>query len=120
MPVHLSGKLKGWAVVAVGATPGKPGRLGLLKDDISGVTYLVDSGAVYSVLPHSSDDPPSGPHIAAADGSPIPCWGWADVQIRSGRKCFSWRFLKAADFTISSTIGVRSAIVLIDRQTRTN
>ena len=70
--------------------------MGLLKDDLSGAAYLVDLGTVYSILPHSSDDPPSGPHIAVADGSPIPCWGWADMQISRGGKCFSWQFLKAA------------------------
>ncbi len=83
-------------MVAVTAGPGQPGRLGLLTDEISGAAYLVDSGPVYSVLPHSSVDPPSGPRIAAAEGSPIPCWGWADVDITCRGRRFSWRFLKAA------------------------
>ncbi len=83
-------------MVAVTAGPGQPGPLGLLTDEISGAAYLVDSGAVYSVLPHSSVDPPSGPRIAAADGSQIPCWGWEDVDITCRGRRFSWRFLKAA------------------------
>ena len=61
----------------------RPGSGRGCRHTISGAAYLVDSGAVYtgSVLPHSSEDPPSSPHIAAADRSPIPCWGWADMQI---------------------------------------
>ncbi len=43
-------------MVAVTAGPGPPGHLGLLTDEISGAAYLVDSGAAYSVLLHSSVD----------------------------------------------------------------
>ena len=96
MSVRQLGKLKRQAAVAVTAEPGLPGRLGLLRDVASGVAYLVDSGAVYSAMPHTSEDPPSGPRIAAADGSPIPCWGWENVVISCNGKQFNWRFLKAA------------------------
>ena len=60
-------------VVAVNATPGQPGRLGLLKDEESGMIYLVDAGSVCSFLPYPSEDLLSGPGIAVADGLPIPC-----------------------------------------------
>jgi hypothetical protein len=51
---------------------------------------------VYSVIPHKCTEPPSGPNITAADGTPIPCWGWQSVTITAGGRIFRWRFLKAA------------------------
>lgn len=75
---------------------GQPGRLGLLLDDSSAVQYLVDTGSVYSILPHTSTLPPSGPKIMAADKTPIPCWGWKRMTIVSGKRTFVWNFLLAA------------------------
>ena len=81
---------------AVTASPSQPGHLSLLRDEISRAAYLVNSGTVYSVLPHSSVDPPSGPRIAEADGLPVSCWGWVDIEITCRGRRFSWQFLKAA------------------------
>ena len=47
------------------AQPGGSGRLVLLVDEATGEKFLVDTGAVFSVLPFSSDEPPTGPQISA-------------------------------------------------------
>jgi hypothetical protein len=94
--MHVGGKLRGRAAIAAAAQPGKPGRLGVLTDSISKVIYLIDTGAVYSVIPHKSSEPASGPAITAADGTAIPCWGWRTVTITAAGKTFTWRFLLAA------------------------
>jgi len=68
----------------------------MLHCDNSGISYLVDTGAVYSVVPFKSTLPPSGPKIAAADGTAIPCWGWEKRVISAAGRTFEWSFLMAA------------------------
>ncbi len=95
----MGGKLGGQAAAAVAAQlgpPGRPGRLGLLVDDASKRAYLIDTGAVYSVIPFTSSDPPTGPALTTADGTPLPCWGACSVTIRVGSFTFTWNFLRAA------------------------
>jgi len=82
--------------VAAAAQPGRPGRLGMLLDESNSVSYLVDTGAVFSVVPFKSTLPPTGPKISAADGTPIPCWGWERRVITAGGRQFEWSFLMAA------------------------
>ena len=89
------GKLVGRVAVAASAQPGGSGRLALLVDEASGDKFLVDTGAVFFVIPFSSAVPPSGPRITTADASPIPCWGWKERRLQAGGICFSWRFLLA-------------------------
>jgi hypothetical protein len=94
--MYVVGKLRGRAAVAATAQPGRPGRLAVLADESSKVLYLVDTGAVYSVIPFTSTAPPSGPAITAADGTAIPCWGWRAVTVTAGGQTFKWNFLLAA------------------------
>ena len=89
-------KLGGQAAGAVPAELGGPGRLGLLVDEATTDQFLVDAGAVYSVIPHSSSEQQSGPRITTANGKPIPCWGWTERAIKAGGRVFKWHFLKAA------------------------
>ena len=89
------GKLGSRVAASAPAQPGGSGRLVLLVDEVTGDKLLVDTGAVFSVLPFSSDEPPTGPRITTADASPIPCWGWVERRLRAGGICFSWRFLRA-------------------------
>ena len=89
-------KLGGQAAGAAPAEPGLPGRLGLLVDEATTDQFLVDTGAVYSVIPHSSSEQQSGPRITTANGKPIPCWGWTERAIKAGGRVFRWHFLKAA------------------------
>jgi hypothetical protein len=82
--------------VTATVSSGLPGRLGLLSDELTAVLYLVDTGSVYSILPHSSPLPPSGPKIMAADKTPISCWGWRRIKLKSCGRVFEWNFLLAA------------------------
>ena len=54
-------------------------------DDSSQQRFLVDTGAVFSVLLHFLED-----------GSPITCWGWQELMLASGNRRYPWRFLRAA------------------------
>ena len=73
-----------------------PGQLVLIKDDLSDRRFLVDTGAAYSVFPHSSPSPPSGPALSSASGRPIACWGEKSLTLSFNGKCFTWPFLLAA------------------------
>jgi Reverse transcriptase (RNA-dependent DNA polymerase) len=90
------GKLTGRAAIAANMQPSWPGRLAVLTGTVSKVVYLVDTGAVHSVIPHTSSAAPSGPAITAADGTAILCWGWKDITVTAGGRVFRWRFLLAA------------------------
>ena len=94
--MQVDGKLVGRVAGAVTARPGRPGRLGLLVDEATGDRFLVDTGAVFSVIPFSSPTPPKGPAISSASGVPIPCWGWCRRTLQAGGHSFDWFFLKAA------------------------
>ena len=98
LPVRedAGGKLRGREVVAATTRPGHPGRLGMLRDRVDKTLYLVDTGSVYSVIPFSSTQRPSGPRIAAANGKAIPCWGWEERTVHTAGRQFVWKFLKAA------------------------
>ena len=84
----------GRATVVATVQPGQPGRLGLLKDDNTGDLFLVDTGAVYCVIPFHSQEKATGPQIT--DGTPINCWGCEQSELRIDGCHFSWTFLRAA------------------------
>jgi hypothetical protein len=50
--------------------------------------FLVDTGAVYSVLPYQSEELEIGPPITSYSGKPIPCWGWRELAVVSGGSVF--------------------------------
>ncbi len=52
-----------------------PGRLVHIEDQISGRRFLIDTGASYSIFPHKSSAPPTGPHLKGPSGQHIVCWG---------------------------------------------
>ena len=80
----MGGKLVGQSVVAAAVKPSITGRLALLVDEATKVQFLVDTGAVFSVLSYTSSELPSGPRITTADKSPILCWGWVQQRILAG------------------------------------
>ena len=86
-------KLSGQAAVAASAQPGNSGRLVLLVDKATNNRFLVDTGAVFSVIPFTSSDPPVGPRITTADALPIPCWGWVEQRLKAGGVEYKWKFL---------------------------
>ena len=74
---------------------GLKGRLALLVDEASQQWFLVDTGSSYSILPHKSQQPTSGPRLCTADHSPIACWGGCKVHVAAGGRRFTWTFLLA-------------------------
>ena len=91
----MDGQLGGQAAVGACAQPGGSGLLVLLMDKATNNSFLVDTGAVFSVIPFSSSSPPTGPKINSVDASPIPCWGWANRKLKAGGMWFQWKFLNA-------------------------
>ena len=77
------------------ASCGPKGQLALLVDEVSQQRFLVDTGSSYSILPHKSQRPRSGPRLCSADRSPIACWGGRKVHMEAGERTFSWTFLLA-------------------------
>ena len=92
----MAGKLSGRVVAAAATNLGRPGRLALLVDVESNSSFLVDTGSVYSIIPHHSSDKPTGPAITTANGKPIQCWGTVVKTVTVGRTRFKWTFLLAA------------------------
>jgi hypothetical protein len=54
------------------------------------------SGAAYSVFPHSSSTPSSGPPLQDEDGASISSWGRCSIVVTAGSRQFEWDFLQAA------------------------
>ncbi len=52
-----------------------PGTLLHVQDLTTGVRFLVDTGAAFSVLPFSSTSTPTGPALKGPNGVDIQCWG---------------------------------------------
>ena len=90
----LVGKLDGREAVAA-VSCGPKGRLALLVDESSQQRFLVDTGSSYSILPHKSKQPTSGPRLCTADRSPIACWGDRRLHVAAGGRRFTWTFLLA-------------------------
>ncbi len=75
---------------------GGPGRLNAVTagqlihmlGQTSNRRFLVDTSASYSILPHCSSLPATGPKL-------IPCWGDLLMQLRFQDQDFSWKFLLA-------------------------
>jgi hypothetical protein len=110
-PLHLVGKLGGpGRLNAVAA-----GQLIHMLNQVSNRRFLVDTGASYSILPHRSSLPASGPKLYGPAGQPIPCWGERLVQLRFQDLDFSWKFLLAdVAFPILGVDFLRAHKLLID------
>jgi hypothetical protein len=67
-----------------------------LHDDESKQWFMVDTGAVCSVLPHRSKTSPTGPQLFGADGKTIPCWGSVRRCLTFGLHTFFVTILLAA------------------------
>ncbi len=72
-----------------------PGVLLHVQDSVTGVVFLIDTGAAFSVLPYSSSSPPTGPVLRGPNGVDIPCWGEVTVNLCLDNRCFKWIFLRA-------------------------
>jgi hypothetical protein len=67
-----------------------------LQDDDSKQQFMVDTGAVCSVLPHCSNAQPAGPQLSGADGRSIPTWGTIRHRLSFGLRTFFVTFFLAA------------------------
>jgi hypothetical protein len=67
-----------------------------LQDDDSKQQFMVDTGAVCSVLPHHSNAKPAGPQLSGADGKSIPTWGTICRRLLFGLRTFFVTFFLAA------------------------
>ncbi len=81
--------------MAAAVADGPPGRLALLVDEATSRRFLVDTGSAVSILPHHSVQPPFGPAIKTADGTPIKCWGRQLSVIIAGGRRLEWNFVLA-------------------------
>jgi hypothetical protein len=84
--------LAGKPVVAPAVSLVKPAPPGAsliyLKDCFTHITYLVDTGAALSLIPHRSPLPSSGPSIVNANGDAIPSWQFVSKNLRFGSNNF--------------------------------
>jgi hypothetical protein len=76
------------SVAAAGGSSIKPGRLFFLKDTVSGLQFLIDTGSSYSILPHRAKARPFGPILWAADGRRIRCWGHKVAEVKLGGQLY--------------------------------
>ncbi len=61
----------------------------------------MDTGASYSIFPHSSSDPATGPLLKGPGGQSIACWDEKQVAVVFSGRRFQWLFLLAqVDFAI--------------------
>jgi len=101
--------------VASTSPASSPGTLGVLVDQLSGRRFLADCGSVYSILPHSSSDPPTGPALVTANKTPVPCWGRRTCTVKFGGKTFEWSFLLAkVSFPIVGADFLRRFDLMVD------
>jgi hypothetical protein len=66
-----------------------------LQDDDSKPQFIVDTGAVCSVLPHRSNAQPVGPQLSGADGRSILTWGTIRRRLSFGLRTFFVTFFLA-------------------------
>ena len=72
------------------------GKLLFVTDSFTGTQFLVDTGAVVSVLPFRSAAPPSGPRLVGPDNRLIPSWGTVNRSLRLGGRVYAGKFVRAA------------------------
>ncbi len=110
-PLHLIWKLGSLGRLNIDAA----GQLIHMLDKISNRRFLVDSGASYSILPHRSSLPATGPKLFGPAGQLIFCWGDRLVQLRFQDQDFLGKFLLAdVAFPILGVDFLRPHKLLID------
>ncbi len=92
-----------------------PGPLVHIEDQLSKRRFLVDTGASFSIFPHKSSTPPSGPALFGPAGKIIPCWGEKYLVLSFNGRQFHWTFLLAAvSFPILGVDFLRHYRLLVD------
>jgi hypothetical protein len=94
-------KVQAWLSVGPGKRVGRRelNTLGsgmiFLQDDDSKQQFIVDTGAVCSVLPHRANAQPASPQLSGADGRSIPTWGTIRCRLSFGLRTFFVTFFLA-------------------------
>jgi hypothetical protein len=92
-----------------------PGALVHIQDQLSKRRFLVDTGASFSIFPHHSSAPASGPVLSGPSGKTIPCWDEKFLTLSFHGKTFTWTFLLAAvQFPILGVDFLRHYKLLVD------
>ena len=100
--------------------PAAPASLAHAVDQLSGIKFLIDTGAAYSVIPHESSAPARGPPLRGAGGSPIRCWGSSTRTVKFGGQEFTWPFLRAAvQFPLLGADFLRTNKLMVDLDSNT-
>ena len=82
----------------VNAVTGHRGDLLYVHDSKNNVKWLVDSGALYSIVPPTlaqRAQGPQGEHLQAANGSKIQCFGHVEKEVVLGNKSYRFDFVVA-------------------------
>ena len=82
----------------VNAVPGHKGELLFVHDTNNDIKWLIDSGALYSIVPPTLAQRAKGPqdnHLQAANGSSIACFGYVEKTLTFGSKTFTFDFVVA-------------------------
>jgi hypothetical protein len=86
-----------------------------VADQLTGTKFLVDTGASYSIFPHKSKRPPSGPRLRGPGGQDIACWGEKEMAVFFGGQRYTWSFLLAAvQFPILGVDFLRANSLIVD------
>ena len=83
----------------VHALPAGDSNLVFLQDSLSGLRFLVDTGASISVFTQNCPTPSaplSQTKLLTASGSPLPCLGAHVIPLHYGSRHFSWSFQLAS------------------------
>ena len=73
----------------VNAVPGQKGELLFVRDTNNNIDWLVDSGALYSIVPPTPAQRAQGTqenHLQAANGTKISCFGYVEKKLKFGSK----------------------------------
>ena len=80
------------------AVSGQKGELLFVHDSRNNIKWLIDSGALYSIVPPTLAQRAKGPqanHLQAANGSSISCYGYVEKTITFGSKTYQFDFVVA-------------------------
>ena len=80
------------------AVPGQKGELLYVHDKNNKIDWLVDSGALYSIVPPTLAQRAKGPQensLQAANGTKIACFGTVEKSLTFGSKTYSFEFVVA-------------------------
>ena len=72
-----------------------PGSLLQISDQLTGVSYVVDTGSTFCIIPYKSTAAEAGPRLKSATGRHIPCWGRRSLTLKFHGRLFTWDFLLA-------------------------